>query len=273
MSRYEYDYDDELDDSLGLASRNILRKTTHISEKAWIDSMMREKEVKAQSKARHDIFMGTRRFHWQASLLGGDTVKGEIMIPEEEAQHPDIATMRAFEIVFQAVKVSVLGVGTFRATIEGRPLGMFRLADDVLMERDVFGRVRSHYGRGQEAIALDWLRRNIDFRITDGEKTYPPYQPAIPKKSPGMPVADAAKLWSEGLATKKKPKEVWEPLNTGQNMAAIGVNLSNAHERGVTNLAFSTQLEQTSRAGQSVNQKDLRAAPVVQMHLEGKVIG
>jgi hypothetical protein len=267
LSRHEYDYEDELDDGLGIASR------THISEKVWIDSMKLETERRENRKAMHDLFSGIRKYIWRASLPGGAAVEGHIMIPETEAP-PDVATMKAFDIVFNSIKVKYEGLGQFEATIEGRLLGRFRVPEPRV-EVDVFGRPRGYYGaRVIENEGMGWLRKNMEFRLSDGQETFPPYEPALPRKSKGVPVAQAAQNWSQKLATaKKKPEDVWVPLNEGQNMAAIGVNLSATSGGGATNLAHATQLEQTSSAGQNATLKDHRAARVVQMHLEGKVIG
>jgi hypothetical protein len=268
LSRHEYDYEDELDDGLGIASR------THISKKAWIDSMERETERKKNQMITRDLFSGIRKYIWRASLPGGAAVEGQIMIPET-GSHADVVTMKAFDIVFSAVKLQYEGLGQFEATIEGRLLGRFRVPEPRI-EVDAFGRPRRYYGdRVIEKEGMDWLRNNMEFRLSDGRETFPPYEPALPGKSKGVPVTQAAQNWSQKLATAKpkvKPEDVWTPLNEGQNMAAIGVNLSATSGSGATNLAFATQLEQTRSAGQSATAKD-RAAKVVQMHLEGKVIG
>lgn len=142
--------------------------------------------------------------------------------------------------------------------------------------------------------AMGWLRRNLILEVKGLDEHYPPYEPRIPQKSK---THVGTKPWIDGLGqvsryerdrlealheenefhaackeTQKKPGVGWQPVNEGaQDMAEGGVNLSLLFGGGATNMAHSTQMQQTSRAGERVDK--VRSGKLLRMHMEGRIIG
>lgn len=270
---YGYDYEDELDESLSFGSRDFL-------------SDIRSRERDAQRRKTlvdmYNAFSGTRQYMWTLKIPGGGEAQGKILIPMDEAPHPDLATKRAFEVVFGSVKAVHHGKGRFDALVEGRRIGAFVLDPQTVQREvlDAFGRpsYQARPGEAQrqwEHAAMGWLRRNIEFTLSDGRETYPKYEPAMPSRSKGRPLAEEALHWYREMAAQRPPKpaeEPWTKVTNGKNTAAIGVNLSVAAGGGATNLAFATQLEDTARRGKRPEEIG-NSGRIYSMHKEGKVIG
>lgn len=258
------DYEDELDDSLGVPDRN-LRDVQFSAE------LNKYSPAFWQSQDRYDPFGGppSRQYRWRASILDASPIEGRMVIPGDVTG--DTAVMKAFGIVFDSVTVKHEGMDTFLAMIGGRSLGRFRIAPEPLVA-GLDGPVRGKYTRDMKASAMGWLRTNMKFELLSSPEEFPPYTPRLPKSSKGTPIAEAAKDWAAGMRGMRKTlkpaktQDAWVPLTEGEDLSRSGVSLSASSGTGMTNMAFATQMEQTSRAS-------VRAAPLVQMHLEGKVIG
>lgn len=295
MSKYEHDVEQELDDSFYPRTISRPKKNGKVHERLDAEEFLKQmmKEVRPSTKQFYQDFMGgSRVWKWALSLPGGTPVEGEIVVPMDQGEHPDIIMKSVFEKLFPMVKVQHAGGPRFTATFEGRVLGKFDVEADrgyidkytgSRVEVDMWGRPR-HYeddirraNRQWENLAQGWLRQNLSLKIQGLDKYHPPYEERRSQAYKDARAKDDLfrQMATQAISRPAKPKDPWRPVNEGaQDMAKGGVNLSvsSGGGRGVTNMAHSTQMDQTSIAGQRVEQIGA-AGRIHRMDQEGTVIG